>query len=87
MIEGKVCKLVIDSGSCENVVSEEAVKKLHVVHDGKCNTYSFMMNNTKITLIPRKDVSPKLPPPPSRKNLLVRKEFMSEALENGVSSS
>ena len=25
---GKVCTLVIDSGSCENVVSEEAVQKL-----------------------------------------------------------
>ena len=25
---GKVCRLVIDSGSCENVVSEEAVQKL-----------------------------------------------------------
>ncbi|GAA0143742.1 hypothetical protein LIER_04352 [Lithospermum erythrorhizon] len=144
-IEGKVCKLVIDSGSCENVVSEEAVKKLslktkthpnlyklkkdgeisvtqrslvpfsigakykdkawcdvitmdafhlllgrpwqfdrHVVHDGKHNTYSFMMNNNKIILIPSKDVSPKPPPPPSKKNLLAQKEFMSEAVENGV---
>lgn len=27
-IGGKVCKLIIDSGSCENVVAEEAVKKL-----------------------------------------------------------
>ena len=27
-IRGKVCKLVIDSGSCENVVSEEVVQKL-----------------------------------------------------------
>ena len=25
---GNVCKLVIDSGSCENMVSEEAVQKL-----------------------------------------------------------
>ncbi|XP_022899369.1 uncharacterized protein LOC111412675 [Olea europaea var. sylvestris] len=27
-VEGKVCKFVIDSGSCENVVAEEVVKKL-----------------------------------------------------------
>ncbi|CAL8151358.1 unnamed protein product [Prunus armeniaca] len=26
-IGGKVCRLVIDSGSCENVVAEEAVQK------------------------------------------------------------
>ncbi|GAA0167707.1 hypothetical protein LIER_22579 [Lithospermum erythrorhizon] len=148
MIEGKFWKLVIDSGSCENMVSEEVVKKSslkieahpnpyklawlkkggeisvtyrslvpfsigskykdkawcdviamdachillgrpwqfdrHVVHDGKRNTYSFMMNNTKIILIPSKDVSPKPPLTPSRKNLLARNEFMSEALENGV---
>jgi hypothetical protein len=25
---GKVCRLVIDSGSCENVISEEAINKL-----------------------------------------------------------
>ncbi|GAA0187226.1 hypothetical protein LIER_34514 [Lithospermum erythrorhizon] len=55
-----------------------------MVHDGKRNTYTFMMNNTKIILRPSKDVSPRPPPPPSRKNLLVQKEFMSKALENGV---
>ena len=27
-IEGKVCRLVIDSVSCENVVSEEVIQKL-----------------------------------------------------------
>ena len=28
MIAERVCKVIIDSGSCKNVVSEEAVKKL-----------------------------------------------------------
>ena len=29
-IEGKVCRFVIDAGSCENIISTEAVQKLRV---------------------------------------------------------
>ncbi|KAB5533745.1 hypothetical protein DKX38_016831 [Salix brachista] len=29
-ISGKVCQFIIDSGSCENVVSDEVVRKLHM---------------------------------------------------------
>ncbi|KAH9725143.1 Endonuclease [Citrus sinensis] len=118
-IGGKVCRMVIDSGSCENVISKEVITKLNlktephqtpykltwlkkgnqvtvskhclvslsigsiykdkiwcdvvamdachlllgrpwqydrnVAHDGKKNTYSFMFNNTKIVLLPKKE--------------------------------
>jgi hypothetical protein len=122
-IGGKVCKLVIDGGSCENVVVEEVVKKLaldtekyptphclewlkkgnevivsrsclvnfsigtkykdntwcdvvamdacHLLlgrpwhydrnahHDGWKNTYSFLVDNVKLTLLPKSGDGPK----------------------------
>jgi hypothetical protein len=39
MIGGKVCQLVIDSGSCENVVAEEVVKKLALETEQHPNPY------------------------------------------------
>jgi len=29
-ISGKICRFIVDSGSCENIVSEEVVRKLHM---------------------------------------------------------
>jgi hypothetical protein len=38
-IAEQVCKIIIDSGSCENVVSEKVVKKLQVKIDFLGNMY------------------------------------------------
>jgi hypothetical protein len=38
-IRGKVCQLVIDSGSCENVVAEEVVNKLALETEKHHNPY------------------------------------------------
>jgi hypothetical protein len=38
-IRGKVCQLVIDSGSCKNVVAEEVVKKLALEMEQHPNPY------------------------------------------------
>ncbi|TNV97344.1 hypothetical protein C5H24_12795, partial [Xylella fastidiosa] len=40
-IGGKVCRYVIDSGSCENVVSEEAVQKLNLKTEAHPNPYKL----------------------------------------------
>jgi hypothetical protein len=141
IIRGKVCKLVIDGGCCENMVAEKAVQKLaldtekhpttyrlewlnkgneviiskcclinfsigtkykdktwcdmvamdayhlllrrpwqynqNVHHDGRKNTYSFLVDNVKVTLLPNpKDVhnSPK----EVGQTLLAKREFIRE---------
>jgi hypothetical protein len=148
-IGGKVCQLVIDSGSCENVVAEEVVDKLalemekhpkpyrlewlkkgnevivskhclvsfsigsrykdkmwcdivtmdacHLLlgrpwqydrgahHDGRKNTYSFMFNRVRITLLPNGGNSSK----PTKgaghsQSLLTRREFITEMLASKV---
>ena len=142
-----MCRLVIDPGSCENVISEEAVTKLcletqqhphpyklswlqkandvkvskralvpfsigtsykdkvwcdvvlmdachillgrpweydrHVTHDGRKNTYSFMFNNTKITLLPTREQVPKPTHGKSSMILLSMKKFVGEIHETG----
>ncbi|XP_017255857.2 transposon Ty3-I Gag-Pol polyprotein isoform X1 [Daucus carota subsp. sativus] len=40
-IEGKVCKLIIDSGSCENVISREAVDKLKLKQEKHPKPYKL----------------------------------------------
>ena len=40
-IGGKVCRLVIDSGSCESVVSEEAIQKLGLATGKHTNPYKL----------------------------------------------
>ena len=40
-IRGKVCRLVIDSGNCKNVVSEEAIPKLGLVTEKHPNPYKL----------------------------------------------
>lgn len=40
-IEGKVCKLIIDSGSCENVISQEAVDKLKLKQEMHPHPYKL----------------------------------------------
>ncbi|GJT24110.1 reverse transcriptase domain-containing protein, partial [Tanacetum coccineum] len=68
----KVCDVIIDSESCENVVSETMVKKLSLktekhprrpwqfdrrtIHDGMRNTYSFDKDGGKIVLGPSKSL-------------------------------
>ncbi|XP_068638446.1 uncharacterized protein [Aristolochia californica] len=59
-VADKVCKMIIDSGSCENVVSEEVVKKF-VIHDGRKNTYSLSIKGKKIVLAPRREGSTPTP--------------------------
>ncbi|XP_035843362.1 uncharacterized protein LOC110889155 [Helianthus annuus] len=54
--KGKVCTVIIDGGSCENIVSSTMVEKAK--HDGFRNTYSFKKDGIHITLTPcdpRKD--------------------------------
>jgi hypothetical protein len=143
-IRGKVCKLIIDGGNCENVVAEEAVQKLaletekhptpyhlewlkkgnevivskrclvnfsigtkykdktwcdvvamdacHLLlgrpwqydqnahHDGWKNTYSFFVDNVKLTLLPNPGDVPK-PPKEVGQTLLAKREFIREMLD------
>ena len=44
-IADKVCKMIIDSGSCENVVSEKAVKKLQLKTDRHPKLYKLSWLN------------------------------------------
>ena len=49
---GKVCRLVIDSRSCENVVSEEAVQKLGLATEKHPNPYklSWLKKGNEVTV-------------------------------------
>jgi hypothetical protein len=40
-ISGKVCRFIVDSGSCENVVSEEVVRKLHLATESHPRPYKL----------------------------------------------
>lgn len=146
-IGGKVCKLIIDSGCCENMISDEAVAKLgletqthpqpnklswlqngsevtvskrayvsfsiganykdivwcdvvpmdachmllgrpwqfdrSVLHDGGKNTYSFMFNNIKITLVLAREQGPK-PQGKNVTNLLSMSKLVEEVKETGM---
>ncbi|XP_022842142.1 uncharacterized protein LOC111365867 [Olea europaea var. sylvestris] len=44
-IADKVCKLIIDSGSCENIVSEEAIEKLQLKMDRHPKPYKLSWQN------------------------------------------
>ncbi|KAE8707521.1 Detected protein of unknown function [Hibiscus syriacus] len=50
-VADKVCKMIIDNGSCKNVVSEEYDRS--VIHDRWKNTYSLSIKGKKIVLAPR----------------------------------
>ncbi|KAF9614589.1 hypothetical protein IFM89_019372 [Coptis chinensis] len=41
-VGGKICRSVIDSGSCENVVAEEVVKKLNLETEPHPNPYNLL---------------------------------------------
>nr|GEX07664.1 hypothetical protein [Tanacetum cinerariifolium] len=73
--KGKICTVIIDGGSCENMVSTTMVEKLdachillgrpwlydrRVKHDGYRNTYTFKKDGVTITLAP---LNPKDAPP------------------------
>lgn len=51
-IAERVCKVIIDSGSCENVVLEEAVKKLQLKTDSHPNPYklSWLKKGSEVTV-------------------------------------
>ena len=51
-IAEQVCKMIIDSGSCENVVSEEAVKKLQLKTDSHPKPYklSWLKKGSEVTV-------------------------------------
>lgn len=154
-IRGKVCKFMVDSGSCTNVISAEAVDKLalftephptpynlawlnpktdirisrrckvpfsvgtnyrdivccdvvpmdachlllgrpweydrQTMHDGFANTYSFMFENKRITLLPSQDttsppdtreaLSPSKAPPTTRPVLMLSQSQFVEELQ------
>ncbi|XP_050255227.1 uncharacterized protein LOC126701144 [Quercus robur] len=52
---GKVCRLVIDSGSCENVISEEVVQKLGLATEKHPNSYklSWLKKGNEVTVSKR----------------------------------
>jgi hypothetical protein len=54
-VGGKVCKFVIDSGSCENVVAEQAVQKLKLSTEKHPNPYklSWLQKGSEITVSQR----------------------------------
>ena len=54
-IGGKVCRLVIDSGSCEKVVSEKAVQKLGLATEKHPNPYkiSWLKKGNEVTVSKR----------------------------------
>jgi len=147
-IGGKVCRLVIDSGSCENVVAEEAVQKLGLatekhphpyklswlkkendvsvsrrclvsfsigtkykdqvwcdvitmdachlllgrpwqydkgaIHDGKKNTYSFLIGKTRLVLFPNKEIVSKPSTTVETNTLLTRRQFGEEIKKSGI---
>ncbi|XP_074579527.1 uncharacterized protein LOC141836014 [Curcuma longa] len=51
-VADKVCKMIIDSGSCENVVSDEAVQKLQLKTDHHPKPYrlSWLNKDTEVTV-------------------------------------
>eukprot|EP00253_Pinus_taeda_P022301 PITA_22301 len=68
--QGKCCKVIVDSGSTDNLVAVEMVEKLGLkrlkhptpykfdrgaVHDGKTNCYKFVKDGIKHTLVPIKE--------------------------------
>eukprot|EP00253_Pinus_taeda_P012624 PITA_12624 len=68
--QGKCCKVIVDSGSTDNLVAVEMVEKLGLkrlkhptpykfdrgaVHDGKTNCYKFVKYGIKHTLVPIKE--------------------------------
>eukprot|EP00268_Persea_americana_P043098 TRINITY_DN43212_c0_g1_i5.p1 TRINITY_DN43212_c0_g1~~TRINITY_DN43212_c0_g1_i5.p1 ORF type:complete len:723 (-),score=103.29 TRINITY_DN43212_c0_g1_i5:2428-4533(-) len=58
-VEGKVCKFVIDSGSCENVISKEVVRKLGLATEKHPNPYklTWLQEGKKVTVSKRCSVS------------------------------
>ncbi|XP_026459609.1 uncharacterized protein LOC113360070 [Papaver somniferum] len=54
-IEGKVCRMIIDSGSCENVVSEDAVRKLKLSTEKHPSPYSlhWLSKGSEVTISKR----------------------------------
>ncbi|KAI3709992.1 hypothetical protein L2E82_39765 [Cichorium intybus] len=54
-ILGKVCRLVIDSGSCENIVSEEAVQKLNIRTERHPKPYklAWLKRGGEVTILKR----------------------------------
>ncbi|CAL8159589.1 unnamed protein product [Prunus armeniaca] len=55
IIGGKVCKLVIDPGSCENVISKEAIRKLGLETQPHPQPYklSWLQKGTEVTGVKR----------------------------------
>ncbi|XP_038680959.1 uncharacterized protein LOC119981891 [Tripterygium wilfordii] len=71
-IGGKVCQLIIDSGSFENVVAEEVVKKI-----------GFIFKNIKIVLFPKKTLKPSSTVDLNA-TLLIGCDFVDEFKTSGV---
>jgi len=44
-VADKVCKMIIDSGSCENVVSDEAVQKLQMKTERHPKPYKMIIDS------------------------------------------
>ncbi|GFS34365.1 hypothetical protein Acr_00g0033580 [Actinidia rufa] len=79
-INKRVCDLIIDSGSGENIVSKSLVTRLgrpwqhdvDAVHKGKYNVYVFYQNDRKVVLGPLKESSaPKVPKEEGKSSVLL----------------
>ncbi|XP_026448257.1 uncharacterized protein LOC113348625 [Papaver somniferum] len=93
-IEGKVCRLVIDPGSCENMIDEEVVKRFRMETKAHPHPYKlswlkkgnevklFMERHVRIVLVPSKEIAPK-PSTGQTTNLLSFKQFEVEAEDAG----
>ncbi|XP_076895085.1 uncharacterized protein LOC143547575 [Bidens hawaiensis] len=80
-ILGKVCTFVIDSGSCDNMISKETVQKLALKMESHHKPYKlqcFMFGGVKITLVPSK---PKQLATKQSGNLLTVSQFEDELVE------
>ncbi|KAK0601177.1 hypothetical protein LWI29_021945 [Acer saccharum] len=58
-IGGKICRFIVDSGSCENVISEETVRKLQLVTEAHPRPYklTWLDKRNDVTVARRSHVS------------------------------
>lgn len=51
-VNGKVCKFIVDSGSCENVITADAVQKLALSFEAHPKSYklAWLQNGTSVTV-------------------------------------
>ncbi|KAA8532204.1 hypothetical protein F0562_032245 [Nyssa sinensis] len=84
MTGGKVCRFVIHAGSNENVISEEAIKKLGLTTEHPCPyKLSWLKKGNEITLTPKREEVPK-PAVGDRSFLLSKSQFIEATSNSGI---